>query len=719
MPGPSEHRNLPGSKPDTPDYQRATMPDPSDDSGFGDTGDRGDYEGVAPGGLPGASMQGMGYFMPGEAPDGAGLPSDMVAPPRISIRPYVGRALRLLGAHRALLVSTLLLAFVTTLLPFIYSAAFGPLIELLGRVALDPKGWNGVWGMTGSLFSKADSGNLNALEAWLATPFTFTALFIIWAAAMVLSYVTEFLRTVVESQLERRMLTDVRQQVYEHVQSLSLDHFSRERTGALMERILTESGGVVRILTQLVNPLVDVVVLVIAFAYLIGLSWQMTLVAFALAPFALLMLRYTSRKLQQASIAMMLSGRDLSTELEETISGIADIQVFNAQPKRSARFLAASSAAARYTSEILIWVYATASGSQIFIALSTALVLLVGILFGARFGLTIASLIVFVQFVPQMFAPVQRLVRSWSDYQAAAPSVAATYELLDTAPTIVEQPSARDLGEIHGNISFQGVTFGYAETGNILDAISFDIHEGETVAFVGPIGCGKTTILNLLMRFLDPQAGRILLDGVDISGVTLNSLREQVSKLSQFPFFLKDTIAENVRLGRADATDQEVDDACRLAHIHDVIQDKLKMPDGYETIVDVQVPSGGQKRLIALARCLLRKPEVLLLDEPTENLDADQRMRLIRVIREYARERTCLVVSHDLSFVAAVADRILVVNKGQIADQGTHDELLQREGLYKTLFELKNIDPALLRVRDAGDGSTQPPAFGAMPEIGI
>jgi ABC-type multidrug transport system fused ATPase/permease subunit len=263
----------------------------------------------------------------------------------------------------------------------------------------------------------------------------------------------------------------------------------------------------------------------------------------------------------------------------------------------------------------------------------------------------------------------------------------------------MEKPGAVSIGEVHGDITFENVVFGYSPTQRVLNGVSFEIKEGETIAFVGPIGCGKSTIMNLILRFLDPQQGRILLEGKDISDATLSSLREQVSKLSQFPFFLKDTIRENVRLGRAGASDDEIFEACKLAHIHDVIVDPKRMPKGYNTVVDVQVPSGGQKRLIALARCLLRKPEVLLLDEPTENLDADQRNRLIQVIREYARERTCMVISHDLNFVAAVADRIIVIDKGKVVSQGTHDELIKQVGLYKTLYELKNVDPSLLRTR--------------------
>ena len=350
------------------------------------------------------------------------------------------------------------------------------------------------------------------------------------------------------------------------------------------------------------------------------------------------------------------------------------------------------------------------------ILLTTALILLFAILLGARWGLTFATAIVFMQMAPNLFTPVQRLISSYTMYQSLVPGIVSTYELFDTKPTVVERPGATALGEVHGDIDFENVVFGYSARQRVLDGISFHIKEGETIAFVGPIGCGKSTILNLILRFLDPQQGQILLEGKDISGVTLNSLREQVSKLSQFPFFLKDTIRENVRLGRAEASDAAVEQACNLAHIHDVIVDPQRMPQGYNTIVDVQVPSGGQKRLIALARCLLRKPEVLLLDEPTENLDADQRNRLIQVIREYANERTCLVISHDLNFVAAVADRILVIDKGKIVDQGAHDELISREGLYKTLYGLKNVDPSLLRTRNDRAAAAQPGLpGGALP----
>jgi ATP-binding cassette, subfamily B, bacterial len=674
--------------------------------------------GLPPDGLPPDALP------PGLLPEGLAGEPPMPGPgrgnirmktmPRMNARPYLKRAIKLLSRHKAIVALSLTLSLIMTLLPFVAAAAMGPLFTLLKNAA-DGGDWGKVWGLTASFYDRSAGTGVGwfpppAIRAWLSTPLTFTKIFIIWTVAIVFRNVLDIIRAWVDANLEQRLLSSLRQQVYDHIQSLSLDFFMGGQTGALMQRVLSETGTVQRLLTQvLLTPVVDVLVMIIVIGYLLALSWQMTLVLFVLAPLTLLMFRYTSGKLQAGALGINLSSRELGAELEETISGISDIQVFNAQQKRSDRFREASKVAARSTALTTAWMSLSNSGAQIFISLTTAMVMLFAILLGAKWGLTFSSAIVFMQMAPNLFTPVQRLVGSYTMYQSLVPGIVSTYELLDTKPSVVEKPGASSLGEVHGDITFDNVVFGYSPTQTVLNNVSLEIKEGETIALVGGIGCGKSTIMNLILRFLDPQQGRILIEGKDISGVTLNSLREQVSKLSQFPFFLKDTIRENVRLGRSGATDKQVEEACELAHIHDVIVDPQRMPKGYDTIVDVQIPSGGQKRLIALARCLLRKPEMLLLDEPTENLDADQRNRLIAVIREYATERTCIVISHDLNFVAAVADRIFVIDKGRIVDQGTHEELVKREGLYKTLYDLKNVDPALLRTRGGG-GQGQGPA---------
>ncbi|MCW2685703.1 MAG: ABC-type multidrug transport system, ATPase and permease component [Mycobacterium sp.] len=676
----------------------------------------GPQPGMPPGGPPdvtvgptvGGPMAG-GALGPGGKPFGrpAGIPAGAVVQgglggmagsplPSVSARVYIGRSLGMLSAVRASVTLLIVLGLIVAALPFVSNAAFGPLTQVMADAF---KGGNlaDVWGLSGALMSGPGRSTAGPF-GWLATPLPFTVLLAIWAAALVLAQVLGFVNSWTDAQVDRKLLTEIRQRVHDHLQSLSLDFFTGARSGALMQRVQMEAGSVQRLLTEcLIPPSVDAVVLLIALMYLLALSWQMTIVSLVFSPLVMIWLRFAGKRLQAATRRNMMGSRRLGGELEETISGITDIQVFNAQQQRSERFHEASGSAAKDFSLMMIWLQASSRSVQVFIALSTALVLIMGVAFSASFGLDLASLLVFVASVPTMFASFQRITSAWTTYKSIVPQVASTYELLDTKPTVQERPDALPLNEVHGNLVFEDVAFGYSPNQKILDGLSFSINEGETVALVGSIGSGKSTIFNLLLRFIDPQRGRILLDGNDISWVTLSSLRDQVSKLAQFPFFLKDAIRENVRLARQDATDAEVEEACKLAHIHSIIVDPAKMHRGYDTVVDVQVPSGGQKRLIAMARCLLRKPEVLLLDEPTENLDADQRTRLMHVIREYARDRTCIVVSHDMDFIAAVADRIIVLDGGRVAEDGTHAKLLAGGGLYKKLYEAQNVDPALVR----------------------
>jgi ATP-binding cassette, subfamily B, bacterial len=573
----------------------------------------------------------------------------------------VWRSLGMLGPVRGLMLVLLLLGVVASALPYVSAAAFGPMVQVVADAGTRGN-LSGVWDLRGPLVARED-GLLRAV----AGPVPFAVLLATWAASLVLVQLMYFVNAWVGSKVERVLLTNIRQRLHDHIQTLSLDFFARSSSGALIPRVTIESAGVQRLLTDcLLPPLVDAVVLVVAIAYLLAISWQMTVAALVLTPLALITLRLAGRHVQAATQRVMNADRAMAAELEQTVNGIAEIQMFNAQSIRSKRFHDASENAAKSSASIVVWMQATANGSQVFVALSTVVVLLVGIGFSASFGLSFAGLMVFAGMVPTMFGAAQRVMGAYTMYQSVAPNAASTYELLDTRPSIQDHADAVPLGDVHGNLVFEDVAFGYTPEQNVLDGLSISISEGETVALVGGIGSGKSTIFNLVLRFLDPQRGRILLDGHDIAGVTMASLREQVSKLAQFPFFIKDTIRENIRLARPEASDADIEEACENAHVHSVITDPSKLHDGYNTVVDVQVPSGGQKRLIALARCLLRKPEVLLLDEPTENLDADQRARLTGVIRDYARDRTCIVISHDMDFIAAVADRILVLENGRI-----------------------------------------------------
>jgi ATP-binding cassette, subfamily B, bacterial len=595
----------------------------------------------------------------------------------------VWRSLSMLRAVRGLIVVSLVLGVLAAALPYIAAAAFGPMVQVIADAG-ESGNLTGVWELRGPLVAREDG-----LLRSVAGPVPFGVLLATWMIALLLTQLMYFVNAWVGAKVDRTILVDIRQRVHDHLQTLSLDFFTRSRSGELIQRVTVEPAGVQRVLTDcLLPPLIDTLVLIVAIGYLLAISWQMTVAALALTPLALIALRAAGRGVQAAMRRVMTADRAMVAELEQTVSGISEIQTFNAEPLRSRRFREVSENSANSTARSVVWMQATANGSQVFIALSTVVVLLVGIAFSAHFGLTFAALIVFTGMVPTMFIAAQRVMGAYTTYQSVAPNAASTYELLDTKPSVTEPSDAVALGDVHGNLVFEDVTFGYTPGRNVLEGLSFSIAEGETVAVVGGIGSGKSTVFNLLLRFLELQHGRILLDGNDITAVTIASLRVQVSKLAQFPFFIKDTIRENIRLARPDATDADIEDACKQAHVHTVIVDQ--MADGYDTVVDVQVPSGGQKRLIALARCLLRGPEVLLLDEPTENLDADQRARLTGVIGDYARDRTCVVISHDMDFVAAVADRILVLENGRIAQVGDHSALIAEGGLYKRLYEAQN-----------------------------
>jgi ATP-binding cassette, subfamily B, bacterial len=607
-------------------------------------------------------------------------------------RALVWRSLGMLRAVRGLIVVSFLLGVIAAALPYISAAAFGPMMQVVADAGASGN-LSKVWDLQGPVLATDD----DLLGSMAGPVVPFTVLLAAWAISLLLTQLMYFVSAWVGAKVDRLLVTDIRQRVHDHIQTLSLDFFTASRSGALMQRVLTESAGVQRLLTDcLMPPLIDAIVLIAAICYLLAISWQMTIAALVLTPLALFSLRFAGRHVQAATRRLLNADRAMAAELEETVSGISEIQTFNAQSMRSRRFHEVSDRAAKSDASIVVWMQGTVNGSQVFVALSMVVVLLVGIGYSARFGLTFAGLMVFTGMVPTMFGAAQRVLGAYTTYHAVAPNVASTYELLDTRPSVKEPADAVTLGDVHGNLVFEDVTFGYTQEQAVLDGLSFSIAEGQTVALVGGIGSGKSTVFNLLLRFLDPQRGRILLDGRDIARVTVASLRDQASKQAQFPFFTKDTIRENVRLARPEASDADVEEACEQANVHSVITDPTKLHDGYDTVVDVQVPSGGQKRLIALARCLLRRPEVLLFDEPTENLDADQRARLTGVIRGYARDRTCVVISHDMDFIAAVADRILVLENGRIAQEGDHHALIAEGGLYKRLYEAQNVDPNLV-----------------------
>src|SRR5437764_1067369 len=331
-------------------------------------------------------------FAGGPPPEGAEgakpYPGGMmkIEPPKVNGWPYVRRSLKLLGNHKGIVAATMFLTLVMNLAPFVVAAAFGPMVQILGEAARGDRLGN-VWSLSGSFFGKA-GGSKIGIGAWLATPLSFTTIFIIWVAATIGVVVLRLINTWMMAIFEQNLHAEVQERVYDHLQTLSLDFFTGGKTGALMQRVLHETQNVQRMLTQvLLPPLVQAIALLIALAYMFGLSWQMTLLSFVLAPLAFFLFRFTLKKLEQAANESMITSRDLSGQLNESISAMADIQVFNAQRKRSKRFSIAVRSAAQTTARVFIWMQISNTNSEVYIAVTSALVLGLGIAFGPKFGL--------------------------------------------------------------------------------------------------------------------------------------------------------------------------------------------------------------------------------------------------------------------------------------------------------------------------------------------
>jgi ABC-type multidrug transport system fused ATPase/permease subunit len=319
-------------------------------------------------------------------------------------------------------------------------------------------------------------------------------------------------------------------------------------------------------------------------------------------------------------------------------------------------------------------------------ALATAAIIWYGGIQVVHGKMTLGVIVAFLGYVQRFFWPIMDLTRIYNMMQSATAASERIFEVMDTKPEIEDAEDAIELTDVKGNIRLKDVWFRYnEEDGFVIKGISNEIREGEVVALVGPTGCGKTTLVNLISRMYEPQMGAIYLDGVDIRRIKQSSLRRQMVVVPQDPFIFSGTIRENIRYGKLEAKDEEVEEAARIVRAHEFI---AELPNGYDTEVGERGarPSGGQKQLISFARALLANPRILILDEATSNIDIYTEMLIQEALAELFRGRTVIVIAHRLSTVRS-ADRILVMEDGRIVEEGSHKELLEMGGVYKRLYE--------------------------------
>lgn len=485
----------------------------------------------------------------------------------------------------------------------------------------------------------------------------------------------------------QKIVIDIRRAVYSHLEQLSLLFFETRPTGAVMSYI---TNDVAALQTALVNNIVDFVsnaiVLIGSVIFLVYIDWKLSLLIFVSFPFILYAISVSGNKLRAKSRTLQERAADITAFLQETILAIRVIKSFSRESYELKRFDRENDR--NFQAQMKI-VQVMAIITPIINILST-----IGITAIIWFGghevingnLTSGSLIAFLIYATNLSNPVKRLSSVYGDIQRALAAAQRIFEVLDKEPE-VNVRGAKDLPPIKGYVAFNKVYFEYEKGKPVLADISLEAKPGELVALVGPSGAGKTTIANLIPRFYDPTKGSIMLDNIDITTVTLQSLREQIGIVPQETMLFKGTIYQNIVYGNLEASKEDVMAAARVANAHNFIMD---MPSGYETPIGERGTqlSGGQRQRIAIARAVLKNPQILILDEATSALDTESEALVQQALDRIMVGRTSFVIAHRLSTVQR-AHKIIVMEKGRIVECGDHDTLMESRGLYSKLHHIQ------------------------------
>jgi ATP-binding cassette subfamily B multidrug efflux pump len=494
------------------------------------------------------------------------------------------------------------------------------------------------------------------------------------------------------SWVGQRVLATLRSQLFRHLQRLHLGYHDHRIIGVTVSRVINDVAEINELLSQgVITLLGDLIVLVGIIVIMISMNPKLALLTFIVLPLMFIATWLFSRQARSAFRETRSKVAAVVGDLAEDINGMRAIQAFTQEKASQTRFeqINKENRTAYINAMSLSFVFLPAI--EFLGMLATVIVLWFGGHFVLQEQVTLGILVAFLSYVSRFFQPIQELSRLYTTFQSAMAGGEQVIKLLDTPLEIMDQPGAVVLPPVEGKIELAHVSFQYrSETPIILHDINLTIQPGKTVALVGPTGAGKTTIANLLARFYDVTEGAVRIDNLDIRTVTQESLRKQVRVISQDPFLFSRTIAENIRYGAPEATDQEVEAAARQANAHDFIS---KLPDGYQTKVlegGVNV-SQGQRQLISIARALLTAPRILILDEATANIDTVTETLIQDALTRLLQGRTAIVIAHRLSTVRN-ADWVYVVDQGRIVEQGTHNDLLAKKGLYSELYERQFMD---------------------------
>ncbi|MBW3660711.1 MAG: ATP-binding cassette domain-containing protein [Gemmatimonadetes bacterium] len=489
-----------------------------------------------------------------------------------------------------------------------------------------------------------------------------------------------------------RGVRDLRDDLFAHLQGLSFRWYQKTRAGQLLSILANDTQMLaVAIRTGLFRVGRNVLEAVVTITILLAISWQLTLIALAILPPIMWVVARLGKKLHRVNRQRLQTFGDVTSRLQESVAGIRVVKAFGAESFERERFAKSTGGYYRHVVRTQKYAIMGTPVSEFLLALSVVVVLYIGgrmILVGGT--LDPEPFIVFIAAALKLSSPIKYLSKLNEDVQPAIAASERIFGVLDTAPEVVERPEAAPVGTFRDSIVYDHVWFAYEDhEGPVLEDIAFTIEKGQVVALVGPSGGGKSTLVDLLPRFYDPQEGRILFDGVDLRDVRIADLRAQMGIVTQEVILFHDTVAANIAYGRR-MDPERLQEAAVAANALEFIEE---LPEGFDTVIGERGVrlSGGQRQRLAIARAIYKNPSILIFDEATSALDTESEQLVQQAIARLMENRTSIVIAHRLSTVLH-ADQILVIEDGRIVERGTHDELLARGGRYTRLYELQFAD---------------------------
>ncbi|MBI5661849.1 MULTISPECIES: ABC transporter ATP-binding protein [Ignavibacterium] len=496
------------------------------------------------------------------------------------------------------------------------------------------------------------------------------------------------------SYVEYGAMKDLRDEAYQHLHKLPISYFKRERVGNLISRFTNDVNIVQASISATFSNLIKEPLTIIVFLGIaLSISWQLTLFAFVILPFSMAIIAWIGFKLRKQTTRLQEKLADITSVLQETISGVKIVKAFGMEEFENKRFMKETKEFFRLVLKIVRVRNASSPLTEFLSVIVGAFIIYYGgLLVLEKNTITASQFLGFLFAIFQMMPPIKELSSVNNRIQEASAAGDRIFEILDTEPDIKDVPDAIELKEFKDSIHFRNVSFKYEDSEEwVLSDINFSVNKGEIIALVGPSGGGKSTLVDLIPRFYDPTDGQIILDGTDIRKYSLKSLRSKMGIVTQETFLFNTTIRENIAYGLSDCPMEKIIEAAKTANAHNFI---MEMPQQYETIIGERGVklSGGQRQRLTIARALLKNPEIMIFDEATSALDNESEILVQEAIERLMENRTTFVIAHRLSTIRN-ATKIIVIDRGKIIQHGTHDELIADEkGLYKKLYEMQFRD---------------------------